>query len=170
MTRPPARARRRAQFLAAVALPLVAMAGLTAGYLTRGTSSPRIGVLGGNHTRAYVEAPPPQALAITADFFEALAIDPRAESPAPQKEPDRSTERLAERRCPASSPAMATAETPRRTAPADSAARATAPNSMTVADARAGSASDSSPIVTSRPPVPAPATPAARQRSSSTLR
>lgn len=169
MTRSPARARRRAKFLAAVALPLVVMTGLTAGYLTRSAPSPRMGVLDGNHPRAYGEAPPPQALAITADFFEAMAIDPRAESPAPQKAPDRLTERLAERRCPASSPAMATAETPRRAAPADSAARATPPYSLTVADGRAGTTSDSSPIVTSRPPVPA-AAPPARQRSSSTLR
>lgn len=170
MTRPPARAHRRATFLAAVALPLAVMAGLTAGHLTRGAPSPRVGLLGGDRSRAYGEAPPPQTLAITADFFEALEIDPRAETPAQRKAPPRVTDRVAEQRCTPPAPAMATAETPHLTTPADSTPRLAPRNGMAVADARGDTALESSLPTTPRPPAPAVATPTARQRSSSSAR
>ncbi|HSJ64258.1 MAG TPA: hypothetical protein VK922_10245 [Gemmatimonadaceae bacterium] len=84
MTNAPPRAFGRAPRFAAAAIAAVLLAGLGAGHLTT-DSAPRLASAQPQPAApAHVAAAPPQSLAITADFFEAMGFDARdtAEEPA----------------------------------------------------------------------------------------
>lgn len=148
MTRSTWRMLRRAPILAAVALPVVVMAGLTTERLTEGKQPSVLRVATGN--RAYGDAAPPQALAITADFFEALEIDARAGKVEVATPAARPVERVAASRCPTAAPPRAPTTASRAPGHADGAVRVPARPPVAVADARSDSATGAT-LAGSRP-------------------
>jgi hypothetical protein len=141
MTDAPPRAIGRAPRVAAAAVAAVILLGLGAGHLTT-ESAPRM-ALAQPHAAApaHMAAAPPQSLAFTADFFEAMGFDSRdaVEEPTPPPAPRAPTACSVE-------PAQGLAS--RTDAGADSAAAA--------AKLAAEAAADSAVLTTARA-VPAPA-------------
>jgi hypothetical protein len=85
MSNAPPRAFGRASRFTAAAVAAVLLGGLGAGHLTT-DSAPRLAIAQPHPAApAHVAAAPPQSLAFTADFFEAMGFDARdtAEEPAP---------------------------------------------------------------------------------------